>query len=396
MKKNITTLSAIFMLSIAFAQPKGYLESLVEPKVDAMLKDMATKNEIVSPRTITKDATGTQYVPLEEWTSGFFPGSLWYLYELTGKDKWKDEAVKYTEGMERIKHYTGNHDIGFMIFCSFGNGLRLTNKQEYNDIIVTAANTLMKRFRLSAGVIQSWNKQRNWECPVIIDNMMNLELLFEATKISGDSTFWYVAISHADNTIQNQYRDDYSCCHVVDYDPENGVVRGKYTAQGYSDDSAWARGQAWGLYGYTLCYRYTKDAKYLAQAENIAKFILEHKNLPEDMIPYWDFDAVNPPSEGKYNKLKENPRDASAASIIASALYELSTYSKKGKDYVKAADKIVKSLVSDEYTARNGVNGNFVLKHSTGSIPHGVEIDAPLVYADYYLLEAFKRKRDLK
>ncbi len=329
------------------------------------------------------------YTSLDDWTSGFFPGSLWYLYELTGDTAWLRSALKYTEGMERIKFYRGNHDIGFMIFCSFGNGFRLTEKQTYKGVIVTAANTLLERSRPGAGVIQSWNSTARWSCPVIIDNMMNLELLFEATRMSGDSTYWKVAVSHADQTIRNQFRPDYSTCHVVDYDPQTGAVRGKYTHQGYADESAWARGQAWGLYGYTMSYRYTRDPRYLHQARQMARFMFAHPNLPADKVPYWDYDDKAIPNV---------PRDASAAAISASALYELSTYVKGGdrQHYLTLANQIVASLASPAYRAPLGANGNFVLMHSVGSKPHDSEVDQPLVYADYYFLEALQRKQRLE
>lgn len=363
-----------------------------------MVEQLDTCSKIVSPRTLAKDGISTKYVVLDEWTSGFLPGSLWYLYELTGDESIKKSAIKYTEGMEHIKYYTGNHDIGFMIFCSFGNGLRLTNKQQYKDVIITAAQTLTKRYQSGAGVIQSWNKRNGWECPVIIDNMMNLELLFEVTQMTGDSTFWNIATSHANQTMKHHYRDNNSSYHVVDYNPENGEIRGKQTSQGYADESSWSRGQAWGIYGFTMCYRYTKDVKYLEQAVKIANYIFNHPNLPKDLIPYWDYDAPTPASSGKYAKYlgEQNPRDVSAATITAAALYELSTYVKGGKKYKKLADKIIENLNTPAYTAPIGENGKFILMHSTGSIPHRSEIDVPIVYADYYFLEALKRKRDLE
>lgn len=383
-------IAALAVSSLTAASQSKFINRAVksaEQQVQLMVNQMDTFPQIPSPRTLAKDGKSTRFVVLDEWTSGFFPGSLWYLYELSGDKKWLNSAVKYTEGMERIKYYTGNHDIGFMIFCSFGNGLRLTNKESYRDVILTAANTLTKRYRPEAGVIQSWNKRNGWECPVIIDNMMNLELLFEATQMSGDSTFWKIAISHADQTMKNHYRPDMSSYHVVDYNPD-GSVRGRCTSQGYADESAWSRGQGWGLYGYTMCYRYTRDPRYLAQAEKIAAYIFNHPNLPSDLIPYWDYDAPK--------TTPEQPRDASAASLSASALYELSTYSKNGKEYKKLADRIVESLASPAYTAKIGENGNFILMHSTGSLPHKSEVDLPLVYADYYFLEALKRKGDLE
>lgn len=357
----------------------------VQQQVQRMIDVMEESGKILSPRT-TKNGK-IQYTSFQDWTSGFFPGSLWYLYELTGKEEWKKEAEKYTEALDKIQHLTWHHDIGFMIQCSYGNGLRFADKEAYKPVIIQAAKSLSTRFRPGAGIIQSWNTtggwqaQRGWTCPVIIDNMMNLELLFEATALSGDSSFYRIAVSHADQTLKNHFRPDNSCYHVVDYQPETGAALHHHTAQGYAHESAWARGQAWALYGYTVCYRYTKNKAYLEQAEKIAAYLFSHPRLPEDLVPYWDFDAP---------KIPQEPRDVSAAAIIASALYELNDYSKK--DYRRTADKIMKSLSSPVYTAKAGENGNFILMHSVGSIPHSAEIDEPLVYADYYYLEAMRRR----
>ena len=225
-----------------------------------------------------------------------------------------------------------------------------------------------------------------WKCPVIIDNLMNLELLFEATRLSGDSTYYNIAVSHADKTLKNHFRKDGSSYHVVDYDPETGEVLKRCTAQGYSDESAWARGQAWAIYGYTMCYRYTHCQAYLNLAKKVYEFIFTNSNLPEDLIPYWDFDALNIPKE---------LRDVSAATITASALYELSAFS-NNKEYKETADKIMKTLSSPAYRAEIGENHYFLLMHSVGSFPDCTEIDVPLSYADYYYLEALRRKRDLE
>jgi uncharacterized protein YyaL (SSP411 family) len=275
-----------------------------------------------------------------------------------------------------------------MIQCSFGNGFRL-GEESYKEVIIQAAKSLSTRFRPVAGVFQSWNvdkgwqSERGWECPVIIDNMMNLELLFNATRLSGDSSFYKLAVSHADQTIKSHYRPDYSSYHVVDYSLTDGTVRNRHTAQGYAHESAWARGQAWGIYGFTVCYRETQDPKYLQQAQKAFEFVVHHKNFPADFVPYWDFDAP---------KIPDEPRDASAAAIMASALYELSGYG-NGEYYRGWADKIMKSLGSPAYRAKLGENGNFLLMHSVGSIPHGAEIDVPLNYADYYFLEALLRSK---
>lgn len=351
-----------------------------------MLDKVEDSASIVNPKSFIEGKM--KYIQPQEWTSGFFPGSLWYIYELTGDEKWKTMAAKYTEALDTIQYFTGNHDVGFMIYCSYGNGLRLTGTEAYKEVIVNAAKSLSTRYIPEAGIIQSWNanKSKDWECPVIIDNMMNLELLFEATKLSGDSSFYRIAVSHADNTIRNHYRPDYSTWHVIDYNKSDGSVRHRNTHQGYSDDSAWARGQSWGIYGFILCYRETKDQKYLDQAENALTLIANHPNYPEDGVPYWDYDAPDIPN---------TYRDASAGAILASALYELSTYSDK-MDYKAWADTIVASLASPAYRAPLGENGDFLLMHSVGSLPHHSEVDVPLNYADYYFLEALKRKKDLE
>ena len=331
------------------------------------------------------------YVPTDDWVSGFFAGTLWYMYELTGDEMWAGHARKHTEILDSIQYLTWHHDVGFMIYDSYGNGLRLKNIPEYKDVCVTTAKSLSTRFRPGAGIIQSWNvdrgwqSERGWKCPVIIDNMMNLELLFKATEFSGDSTYAKIAISHADKTMENHFRPDYSCYHVVDYDPETGEVLHRCTAQGYADESAWARGQAWALYGYTTAYRFTGYDRYLRQAENVAGFIFNDPNMPEDLVPYWDFDAPDIP---------DTYRDVSSAAIIASALYELG-YLTGNTSYFEKADRIIASLSTPAYRAAQGTNGGFILMHSVGSIPHGSSIDVPLNYADYYFLEALIRKRNI-
>ncbi len=342
--------------------------------------------KVLNPRTLNNDTV--VYIDMEDWCSGFFPGSMWLTYNLTNDEKWKTLAEKYTEAIESVKKLTWHHDVGFMIGCSFLNGYRFDDKEKYKDVIVEAARSLSTRFRNHAGAIQSWDArpERDWECPVIIDNMMNLELLFEATRLSGDSTFHNIAIQHAETTFKNHFRSDNSSYHVVDYDLETGEVRHKNTAQGFADESAWARGQAWGLYGYIVCYRYSGQQKYLDQAQRICEFVFTHPNMPADMVPYWDFNAPNIPNE---------PRDASAAAIMASALYEMEGYL-ADQGCKETADQIMESLASPQYRAEIGTNGNFIIKHCVGSIPHQVEIDVPLNYADYYFLEALMRKRDIE
>ena len=398
MKTTLTTLGISLLVLAGCAGQKQTANDFIQENIDnavaqeTLQTDIIEKSgKILNPRTINKDGS-IHYVPIDDWCSGFFPGNIWYTYELTGDKKWLPLAEKYTEALDSVQYLTWHHDVGFMIGSSYLNGYRFANKEEYKPVIIQTAKSLSTRFRPGAGVIQSWDAdrgwqgERGWECPVIIDNMMNLELLFEATRLSGDSTFYKIAVSHADNTMKNHFRADNSCYHVVDYSLKDGSVRSRQTAQGYAHESAWARGQAWAIYGYTTCYRYTHDKRYLDQAEKTLNFYLNDANLPKDLIPYWDFDAPKIPNE---------PRDVSAAACIASALYEMDGYC-QGKNYKELADTIVKNLSGPDYKAKVGENGNFILMHSVGSIPHGAEIDVPLNYADYYYEEALIRKRNLE
>ena len=382
--KTFLAFITVIMLQVnIIAQPVS-IKKLAEDNLDfavqqykQMLINLDTSSRL--PRTVNKNGA-LSLVSSDDWTSGFFPGSLWYLYEFTKAVFWKKKAELYTEKVSKEQYNTQTHDVGFMINCSYGNGYRLIDTKEYEKVIIQAAKSLSKRFRPVVGCIQSWGSNERWQDPVIIDNMMNLELLFNATKLCSDSIFYKIAVTHANTTIKNHFRPDYSSYHVVNYDTLTGKVLSKNTAQGYSDESAWARGQAWGLYGFTMTYRETHNEKYLKQATHIADFILNNKNLPEDMIPYWDFNAPNIPNE---------PRDASAAAIICSALYELSTYSiDKRNEYKDAADKILRSLSSPEYRSKLNDNNDFILKHSVGSKPADSEVDVPLIYADYYFIEA--------
>ncbi|MEI9806867.1 MAG: glycoside hydrolase family 88 protein [Bacteroidota bacterium] len=323
------------------------------------------------------------------WCSGFYPGTLLYLYEQTKEPALYTEAERILKVLEKEKNNTGTHDLGFMMFCSFGNANRIAAKPEYKEILLTSAKSLATRFNPKVGCIKSWDGKPN-EYLVIIDNMMNLELLFWATRVSGDSSFYKIAVTHANTTIKNHFRPDYSSYHVINYNTETGQVQQKRTAQGAADESAWARGQAWGLYGFTVMYRETKDKKYLEQANHIADFLLSHPNLPADKIPYWDFNAPGIP-----NAL----RDASAASIMASALLELSGYvnAKKSNQYFGAAETMLISLSNDTYKAALGTNGGFIIQHGVGHMPAKTEIDVPLTYADYYFIEAMDRyKKSVK
>jgi len=350
------------------------------------MKNILPENRF--PKTYHANGDRLETSGSEWWCSGFYPGSLLYLYDKNGDKALLTEAERIMEVLEKEKYNTTTHDLGFMMFCSFGNALEIAPKEEYKDILIQSAKSLSTRFDETTGVIKSWDSKEG-DFLVIIDNMMNLELLFWATQETGDSTYYDIAITHADNTTKNHFRDDYSSYHVVNYNPKTGAVNQKRTAQGYADDSAWARGQAWGLYGYIVMYRFTKDQKYLDQAVNIAEFILNHPNMPEDKIPYWDFDAPNIP---------DALRDSSAGAIMASALLELSQYvgQEKSNKYISNAETMLATLASPEYLAEPNTNGGFLLKHGVGHIPENSEVDVPLTYGDYYFIEAIRRYKALK
>lgn len=357
---------------------------------DYMLKQAKDKKGF--PRTLERTGNQQQirFVGPLDWTSGFIPGSMWYLAEATGSDTWRQAAIAYTEATAPAKFDKSQHDLGFMLYCGYGNGLRLTGNPAYRDALLAGATTLVTRFNPKVAAIQSWDLWANstWKYPVIIDNMMNLELLIWAARTANEPYYRQVALTHADTTLKHHFRADGSSYHLVDYDPASGAVRGKVTVQGHADASAWARGQAWGLYGYTVMYRETRNPAYLEQARKIAGFMLAHHRLPADKVPYWDFDDPAIPNA---------PRDAAAASITASALIELSGFvdADASRLYLGAAERMLRSLASSQYLAKVGENGGFLLMHATGHKPAGTEIDVPLNYADYYFLEALLRYKTL-
>jgi len=379
---------SMFLFQAVFAQKKAAVD--VDKEFDFAAKQyegmLAGHTDLTKFPQSTKKNGEPDNRTSDWWCSGFFGGSLWYIFEFTGEDKWKLAADKWTRALEKEKNNTSTHDLGFMLYCPFGNGYRLTKDTGYIEPMITGANSLATRFNPDYGLIKSWERHANCDYPVIIDNMMNLEFLFWAAKKSNDKKLYNIAVTHADNTLKHHFRKDYSSYHVVCYEPGTKVFR-KKTHQGAADSSAWARGQAWALYGYTMMYRETKNKKYLKQAEGIAKFMINHPNLPADKIPYWDFDAPNIPNE---------ERDASAGAIMASALLELSTFSPKNKTtYFSIAQQVLTSLSSDAYKAKLGENNHFILKHSVGHKPGNSEIDTPIVYADYYYLEALLRYKHL-
>ncbi len=384
-KKIIILLNLCFLIPFAAEARSqneyGWVKNALERSEEQLLT-AAEKYKCVKKNPRTFENGTAKFAGTNDWTCGFFPGTLWYLFEITKQEKFKTEADYYTELLKCVQYRKDTHDLGFMLYCSFGNGYRITGNEAYRSVLLTGANSLMTRFHPEIGLIKSWDNRNNWQYPVIIDNMINLEFLCEVSKLTKDESYKSTSIKHANKTLENHFRPDNSCFHVVNYDSITGNVISKVTHQGFSNSSSWARGQGWALYGYTMMYRETKDPKYLVQAQKVAEFILHNPNLPKDKIPYWDFNAPNIPNE---------PRDASAGALYASALIELSGYVPNGTEYLNAAEQMLKNLSSPEYFANKGENGLFILKHSTGNWPAKKEIDVPLNYADYYYIEALGR-----
>lgn len=389
MRKAIFFITSLFCLACQKQESMQELTARVFERAAAQMELMdknldsaAVSNPGVAiyPRSINKEGAlwTSNY---KWWCSGFYPGSMWYVYEYTGDEKVKELALKYQAGLEPLRFRKDDHDIGFQLMCSYGNCLRLTEDQTCVPVLIDGANSLASRFDPEVGCTRSWSFGK-WSFPVIVDNMMNMELLLKAAELGGSDSLKNVALAHARTTMKNHFRDDKSCFHLVDYNPETGEVAGKQTVQGLADDSAWARGQAWGLYGFTMVYRFCKEQDILDHAIAIAEYLLPR--LPEDGVPFWDYDSAEIPND---------VRDASAAAIMASGLIELSQYvdAEKAESYLATAEKMLRTLASEEYLCAEGEDYGFLLKHSTGNKNTDSEVDVPLTYADYYFLEALIR-----
>lgn len=348
-------------------------------------------NDSVSiPRNIAPDSNQWNFIDYTDWCSGFWGGELWYLYEYSKSPEMEAVARKYTAYLKPLSEMTAiDHDLGFQVFNTYGNGYRLTGDESYKQVILAAADTLASLFNPNVGTILSWPRDvPNMEWPqhnTIMDNMINLEMLLWASKNGGDKRLYDIAVSHADVTMKNAFREDYTSYHVVVYNRETGEVIKKVTHQGYADETMWARGQSWAIYGYTMMYRETQDEKYLDFAQKVTDVYLER--LPKDLIPYWDFSAPDIPNA---------PRDASAACVVASGLLELSQYVKdenKAKEYFAKAEAMLKELSTERYQSRD--KNSAALLHSTGHYPNGSEIDYSIIYADYYYAEALVRYKKM-
>lgn len=393
MKKVLVSLVLVALVSLSCARQESMEEltarvferaALQFMTLDTVTDSVAALNPgtPVYPRTINKDGSysSSNY---KWWCSGFYPGSLWLVYEYTGDESFKELALKYQTGLEPLRFRTDDHDIGFQLMCSYGNCLRLTGDSTCVSVLIDGAHSLASRFDPEVGCTRSWSFGK-WSFPVIIDNLMNMELLLKTAELSGDESLKAVALSHARTTMKNHFRDDMSCYHLVDYNPDTGEVVGKQTVQGFADDSAWARGQAWAIYGYPMMYRFTKEQDMLDHAIAVAEYILPR--IPEDGVPFWDYDAPDIPND---------VRDASAAAITACGLIELSQWvdAEKSERYLAMAEKMLRTLASDKYLCAEGESYGFLLKHSTGNKNRDQEVDVPLTYADYYFLEALLRWR---
>lgn len=402
--KNILVIACFVSLSSCTVQQRaGQRLDLDQKFVDTNLKEAVSQIKILAkntpedkmPKTFENNelkTAGTSW-----WTSGFYPGTLLYLYEYSKDPELLAYAKQKLDILKKEKDNKGTHDLGFMLYCSFGNAQRiLGNNSEYQEVLHTGAESLSSRYSDKTKTIRSWDHGK-WKYPVIIDNMMNLEFLMEMTKMTGEKKYRDIAINHANTTLENHFREDYSSYHVIDYDPDNGSVVRKATHQGASDKSSWARGQGWALYGYVMMYRETQNEAYLTLARNIAHFVLNHPNMPKDLVPYWDFDAPDFDADNPLYAYRHN-RDVSAASLIASALIELSEYTPERSErsmYLKSAGTMLRSLSKAPYKSAYGDNGGFILTYSVGAIPLKSEIDVPLTYSDYYYIEALMRYNKL-
>lgn len=384
MKRNTILSLSVALLAVCTAHSQP-LDSLVRQAIRFSAKQLHHSIEsfgdsTLFPRSTLENGTWKTVKP-NDWTSGFFAGSLWYGYELTGDVELKHTAERWTRGLEEQQYNTRTHDVGFITFCSYGNGNRLFPNEAYKQTLLTAAQSLATRFNPKVGCIRSWDN-RKWEFPVIIDNMMNLELLFWASKNGGGKRLYEIALAHARTTLKNHFRSDGSTYHVVSYDSVTGAILAKETHQGYAHESVWARGQAWAIYGFTMAYRETGQKEFLITAEVAANWYLKH--LPDDGIPFWDFQAPLIPNE---------PRDASATAITASALFELTGLTKsrslKSK-YRDAAQRMLASLCRQPYLAEGSASMG-IINHATGNWPSKSEIDVSLIYGDYYFIEALVR-----
>lgn len=393
MNKRLTIIAVLFIIT-SITRAENYKPKITDKVITALNFSLNQYKLMIAslpdstrfPRRTSSSTNSTlTTVTASDWTSGFFPGCLWYLYEYSGDNYWKRNALRWTGNLLSQQTSSGQgHDVGFVMNCSYGNAFRMTGNPYNMPIIVQSGKTLSNLFSNAVGCTKSWTwsgswtspstNTGSWKFPVIIDNMMNLELLMKTFHMTNDSLFYKQAVSHARTTTLNHIRPDSSMYHVVDYDNISGLVRAKGTRQGLSDASCWSRGQAWGIYGYTTMYTYSRDSLFLKTAKKLLGYY--QKRTPADYIPFWDYNDT---------KIPNTIKDASAAAIMASALIDLYQIT-NDSTYIIVAENIIQTLSTAAYTNSLGTKANFVLTHSTGGLNY--ETDLPLIYADYYYFEA--------
>ncbi len=364
-----------------------------EQQVNRALAALQDSDFSMEPRNILSGDTAwnCRKACAEEWCSGFWPGILWMDYSVTKDEKVRKAAEGYTDVLSFLGSKPAyDHDLGFLVITSFLKGYEQTGSEQYKQIILNAADTLATLYNNKVGTILSWPRHVKdyGGHNTIMDNMINLELLFWAAENGSNKQLKDIAIHHADTTMRYHFREDGSCYHVAVYDTLTGEFIKGVTHQGYADSSMWARGQSWAIYGYTMVYRFTHEQRFLDFAQKVTDIYLKRlQETSDDWVPLWDMDDP---------RGLEAPKDASAACVVASALLELSQYvdKEKGKAYYEDAVKMLTDLSSEKYQSREK-NVSFLM-HSTGHHPAGSEIDASIIYADYYYLEALLRLRDIK
>lgn len=350
----------------------------LQNKVDRMITQIGDKSPHVAPA-----ATGV-YDDMRHdwWTSGFWPGILWIVHEMTGKEHYKQAAWVWDEKLEQKSIQANNfhHDVGFQYSPTAVIKYKLTGDEDGKRRGLLAANFLAGRFNIAGNFLRAWNQEKiGWS---IVDSSMNLSILFWAAEEISDPRFSHIAKAHADTVVNHFIREDGSVNHIVSFDPLTGEYIESLGGQGAAPDSAWSRGAAWALHGMANTYRYTGDTKYLRASQRVAHYFLSM--LPEDYVAHWDFRAAE--------SLDGEPRDTSAASCAASGLLELADAlpGAEGRPYRDAAERILLSLTQN-YGTWDRPEHEAILLEGTGNKPANQNVNVSLIYGDYYYVEAIAK-----
>lgn len=374
-RKKISIISILFLVNYVLSYTLDDIVPLFETKLNKTIASL--ENNKFPHYTVNGKWF---YEPYNKWIAGFFPGCLWELYSITGKEYWKNQATLYQEKVKENQNNNQTHDVGFIIFNSYGRAYELTSNPDYLDVVLKTSDTLSTRYSNVTKVIKSWNSCDLDDYKVIIDNMMNLELLWWSNKNKKNSTIepkydWYkIADSHATTTSKNHFRKDYSTFHVINYNQKRtGLIIYKGTHQGNDYSSTWSRGQAWAIYGYIISYKYSNNEEYFNIFENSYK-IYKHK-IKNDLVPNWDLDAL----DIKY-------KDTSASAIVSCALLEISVL-KNNPTYFKEAKKILLELLKNYVSSADDDKFDAILLHGTSNFPKDL-YDQGLIYGDFYFIKA--------